>query len=243
MSDSNEILRNLVTLLTNCQPSSGTNSSSTGSASASNIVRSLRGDNRLADDVGRVLGSSLPASSRTGPVMPSLHQSSSSGRYVPYGRRKKREPKSYDMKLVLVDFIREVNDTGKTESYDGSVLLDAPFRVRENESDSSIRTRILAIVKSRFPSFNDTVLYASRQGRVVLNLSPCQTLDGKAVYTLKSKSTNNLYVMLSAPAPDRPPPDGDDEEEREHESEVRFLSLFFRAMSVVQTAIFSSLMI
>ena len=240
MSDSNDqLLRTLVTILSNRQPSSGTHSSSTGS-SASNIVRSLRDDNRLADDVGRVLGSSLPASSRTGPVMPSLHQSSSSGRYVPYGRRKKREPKSYDMKLVLVDFIPEVNDTGKTESYDGSVLLDAPFRVRENESDSSIRTRILAIVKSRFPSFNETVLYASRQGRVVLNFSPCQTLDGKAVYTLKSKSTNNLYVMLSAPAPDRPPPDGDDEEEREHESEVMF---FFFAISVVQTAIFSSLMI
>lgn len=135
---------------------------------------------------------------------------------------KKREPKSYDMKLVLVDFICEVNDTGKTESYDGSVLLEAPFRVRENESDSSIRTRILAIVKSRFPSFNETVLYASRQGRVVLNLSPCQTLDSKAVYNLKSKSTNNLYVMLSAPAPDRPPPDGDNKEEREHKSEVRF---------------------
>ena len=46
--------------------------------------------------------------------------------------------------------------------------------------------------------------HLSRQGRVVLNLSPCQTLDGKAVYTLKSKSTNNLYVMLSAPALDRP---------------------------------------
>ena len=206
MSDSNELIRNLVTtILSNYQPSSGTHSSSTGS-SASNIVRSLREDNRLADDVGRVLGSSLPASSRTGPVMPSLHQSSSSGRYVPYGRRKKREPKSYDMKLVLVDFIREVNNTGKTESYNGSVLLEAPFCVRENESDSSIRTRILAIVKSRFPSFNETVLYASRRGRVVLNLSPCQTLDGKALYTLKSKSTNNLYViiMLSAPAPDRP---------------------------------------
>ncbi|CAH3162434.1 unnamed protein product [Porites lobata] len=57
--------------------------------------------------------------------------------------------------------------------------------------------------------------------RIVLNLSPCQTLDSKAVYTLKSKSTNNLYIMLSAPAPDRPPPDGDEEEEDEHESEVR----------------------
>ena len=225
MSDSNDqLLRTLVTILSNRQPSSGAHSSSTG-LSASNIVRSLRDDNHLADDVGRVLGSSLPASSRTGPVMPSLHQSSSSGRYIPYGRRKKREPKSYDMKLVLIDFIPEVNDTGKTESYDGSVLLDAPFRVRENESDSSIRTRILAIVKSRFPSFNETVLYASRQGRVVLNLSPCQTLDGKAVCTLKSKSTNNLYVMLSAPAPDRLPPDGDDKEEREHESGVFFFFL------------------
>ena len=86
MSDSNELIRNLVTILSNYQPSSGTNSSSMGS-SASNIVRSLRDDNCLADDVAFVLGSSLPTSSRTGPVMPSLHQSSS-GRYIPYGRRK-----------------------------------------------------------------------------------------------------------------------------------------------------------
>ena len=157
-----------------------------------------------------------------------------------YGRRKKREPKSYDMKLVVIDFICEVNDTGKTESYDGSVLLKALFRVRENESDSSIWTRILAIVKSRFPSFNETVLYASRQGRVVLNLSPCQTLDSKAVYTLKSKSTNNLYVVVRSST---------------WQASARWWwrggtwarkwgEVFFSfVISVVQTAIFSSLMI
>ena len=56
MSDSNDqLLRTLVTILSNRQPSSGAHSSSTG-LSASNIVRSLRDDNHLADDVGHVLG-------------------------------------------------------------------------------------------------------------------------------------------------------------------------------------------
>ena len=68
-----------------------TNGSST-SSSASNIARS----------------SSSTSINR--PVLPSLHQSSSTGRYVPYGRRKKKEPRSYNMNLVVVDFIPEVND-------------------------------------------------------------------------------------------------------------------------------------
>ena len=155
MSDSNELIRNPVTILT-----SGTRSSSTGS-SASNIVHSLRDDNPLADDVGRVLGSPLRVElALSCPTCISLLLLDATFHMADA----KRGSQNHDMKLVLVDFILEVNNTGKTESYDGSVLLDAPFRVRENGSDSSIRTRILAIVKSRFPSFNETVLYASRQG-------------------------------------------------------------------------------
>ena len=169
----------------------------------------------LADNVGRVLGSSSSASQQNRPLLPSLHQPSSSGRFVPYGRRKKKEPKAYDMKLVIIDFIREVNDTGQTKHFDGNTLMESPFRVRENELDPPIRARILRIIKSRFQSFDGTFFYASRQGRTIINLSPCQTLDGKAVYTLKSKSTNNLYVMLSKQAPGNRPTDHSDEEELE----------------------------
>lgn len=68
--------------------------------------------------------------------------------------------------------------------------------------------------------FDGRFLYTSRQGRTVLNLSPCQILDGKAIYTLKSKSTNNLYVMLSKPAPGNRPTDDSNEEELEMEHEV-----------------------
>ena len=66
-------------------------------------------------------------------------------------------------------------------------------------------------MKSQYPLYEGTFFYASRQGRSVLNLSPCQALDGKALNTIKSKLTNNLYVMLSQPAPARPPADGRDE--------------------------------
>ena len=95
-----------------------------------------------------------------------------------------------------------------------------------NELDYSIRDGIVKVVKSRYPSHQGTFFYASSQGRSVLNLSPCQALDGKTLNTIKSKSTNNLYVLLSqpapAPAPARPPPDGlDEDRERDQlENEV-----------------------
>ena len=91
-----------------------------------------------------------------------------------------------------------------------------------NELDSSIRDGIVKVVKSRYPSHEGTFFYASRQGRSVLNLTPCQALDGKALNTIKSNSTNNLYVLLSQPAPARPAPDGlDKSRERDQlENEV-----------------------
>ena len=204
-----DLLQQLLSLIQSYRPSDSQASST--SSSASNIARSLRGDNTLAENIGRVLSSS-PSTLSNRPVMPSLHQPSSAGRYVPYGRRKKKEPKSYNMKLVIVDYIPEVNDFGRTELFDGSSLLECPLRVKENELDSSIRDGIVKVVKSRYPSYEGTFFYASRQGRSVLNLSPCQALDGKALNTIKSKSTNNLYVMLLQPAPARPPPDGRDED-------------------------------
>lgn len=55
------------------------------------------------------------------------------------------------MKLVIVDFIREVNDTGQTNHFDGNTLMDSPFRVQENELDPAIRARILSIIKFSIP--------------------------------------------------------------------------------------------
>ena len=115
------------------------------------------------------------------------------------------------MKLVIVDYIPEVNDFRWTEQ-DGSALLACPLRVTN-------LTLIVKVVKLRYPSHEGTFFYASRQGRSVLNLSP---LDGKSLNTIKSNSTNNLYVLLSQPAPARPPPDGlDEDRERDQlENEV-----------------------
>jgi len=81
---------------------------------------------------------------------------------------------------------------------------------------------IVKVVKSQYPLYEGTFFYASRQGRSVLNLSPCQALDGKVLNTIKPKSANNLYVLLSQPAPARPPPDGlnKDRERGQLENEV-----------------------
>lgn len=224
-----DLAQQLFTLLQTYQATTGSTHSQMPAASASAIAWSMRDDNLLAENVGRVLGSLSSASQQNRPLLPSLHQPSSSGRFVPYGRRKKRELKSYDMKLVIVDFIRELNDTGQTNHFDGNTVMDSPFCVRENKLDPPIRARILSIIKSHFKTFDGTFLYTSRQGRTVLNLSPCQILDGKAIYTLKSKSTNNLYVMLSKPAPGNRPTDDSNEEEleMEHEDDVSVLHMMY----------------
>ena len=115
-----DLAQQLLSLLQTYQATSGSTHSQTPAASASAIARSLRDDNVLAENVGRVLGFSSSASQQNRPLLLSLHQPSSSGRFVPYGRRKKREPKSYDMKVVVIDFIREVDETGQTKHFDGN---------------------------------------------------------------------------------------------------------------------------
>lgn len=194
------------------------------SSSASSVARSLQADAGLARNVGRVINSSHGAndSPQPMPILPSIHQPSgpsfgSTGRFVPYGRRKKKESKSYDMKLVIVDFITEVSDKGLTNKFKGSSLIEAPFRVQEKEFDASIRSRVMKIIHSRYESYDGSFHYASRTGRNTLNLSPCQSLDGKAVYTIKSKTTNNLYVMLTKPAPQGGPRSLDEQEDEEIE--------------------------
>lgn len=55
------------------------------------------------------------------------------------------------MKLVIVAFIREVNDTGQTNHFDGNTFMDSLFRVQENELDPAIQARILSIIKFSIP--------------------------------------------------------------------------------------------
>ena len=137
---SSDLAQQLLSLLQTYQAQTdGSSPSQTPATSASAIARSLRDDNVLADNVGRVLGSSSSASQQNRPLLPSLHQPSSSGRFFPYGRH-----------------------------FNGNTLMESPFRVRENELDPPIRARILRIIKSRFQSCDGTFFYASRQGRTII---------------------------------------------------------------------------
>ena len=90
-----DLAQQLLSLLQTYQAQTdGSSPSQMPAASASAIARSLRDDNVLADNVGRVLGSSSSASQQNRPLLPSLHQPSSSGRFDPYGRRKKKGTES-----------------------------------------------------------------------------------------------------------------------------------------------------
>lgn len=77
------------------------------------------------------------------------------------------------------------------------------------------------VEKCRYASYNGGFHYATRSGKKTnFCLSPRQDLDGKEVYTLKSKSTNNLYVMLTESAsPPLEPPLEDNEIEEEMDSD------------------------
>ena len=82
-----DLLQQLVTLIQSYRPSDSQAPST--SSSASSIAHSLQGDNNLAQNVGRVLGSALSSLSNRH-IMPSLHQPAA-GRYIPEGRIKARE--------------------------------------------------------------------------------------------------------------------------------------------------------
>jgi len=130
-------------------------------SSASAVTSSLRADSSLAQNVGRVFSSALSTQATAPtvsaiaqgnrPQLPSIRQPAHrySGRYVPYGRKKKSDERSYDMKLILVDFIPQVMATGRTEKFNGTTLLESPFRVQERELNTSIRRKIFEIIRSR----------------------------------------------------------------------------------------------
>lgn len=79
----------------------------------------------------------------------------------------------------------------------------------------------MVFFKCRYSSYDGDFLYATRsRKRTNFCLSPGQDLDGKEVYMLKSKSTNNLYVMLTKPAAPSLEPPLDEEEIEEIEEEM-----------------------
>ena len=120
------------------------------------------------------------------------------------------------MKLVVIDFMRELSHSGYTSNFKGQSLIEAPFRVQERELDADIHAKINAIIKYRYGGYVGEFVYVISSGkRNSLILSACQKLDGKSVYTIKSKSTNNLYVMLTKPAAGGNLEEQEDDEEEE----------------------------
>ena len=172
-----------------------------GSASKSgrSFVQQLRNDSQLAGDISRLTasGQSTPNKSASTRPLPSsvAGRNVYTPRYQPYLRRgaKKRQAKSYDMRLIVLPYNRSLNDKCHLRKFDGSFLMESPIRVMENDQDRAVRSQFLDIIRNRYATYTGNYVYITRPKRTELMKCPAQTLDGKGVYTLKSKSTGNIY--------------------------------------------------
>ncbi|KXJ06562.1 hypothetical protein AC249_AIPGENE1654 [Exaiptasia diaphana] len=191
--------------------------------SASSVASEMRSDATLAQNVAQVFQNTRDGVQSgiwtNPPQLPTLSQPAA-GRQVGRGRKRKAQ-KSYSIKLVIVDYLKEVAETGITNNFRSTPLMEAPLTVFENEQDASIRKKVLSMIKSRYSAYDGDYYYASRSGKKTnLNLMPRQNLTGKELNTLKAKSTNSLYVMLKKPANGNEEPDEEEDERDEYENET-----------------------
>ena len=129
---------------------SNANANVSSSPGASQIADGLRSDSSLAQNVNRLFNDSNRRIPQLSSQLPSVTATRQNRRYVPYGRAsKKKQQKTYHVKLVIVDYIEEVQTKGKTVHFNGHSLMETPFTFGEMDSDSTIRRSILHIVKSR----------------------------------------------------------------------------------------------
>ena len=198
--------------------------------STSDVIQQLQNDNQLAANINRL---TEPAQRGPGQTersrlqLPSaLNPSRYTPRYQPYSRSRKgsRQPKEkvYDMKLVVLRREKRLLEKAALQGFSSSYLLESPVRIRERDSDVTIREQLLSIVRQRFPSYDGSFVYVTRPKRTELMKCPVQSFDGKGVHTLKSKGTGNLYVMLTIDVGgDDDVESGESDEEQESQAEIR----------------------
>ena len=197
------------------------NSSTSGDAastafqSARNALRSLQSDASLASDVSRSFHRSSPGTSNTSSTsratLPSVaRRQGSSHRWsgAPYNRnsrnRSSRLPRRYDMKLLVVDCLPELfsgPSKGSISTYRGEAIIETPLFLMEDQTADNVKTKIMDIIRGRFPDFEGQFFFASRRNRNILSIAAEQDLDARGVNTLKGSGC--VYAVLdTSVAPD-----------------------------------------
>lgn len=195
-------------LVNRLQPTPGTTANNARAfESARNALRSLQSDSRMANDVSLTFNRSVSAensSSSSRPTLPSVaRRQAASHRFSPYngkGRKKTlREPKRYDMKLLVVDHIPELFSAParSISTYRGEAVIETAFFLMEDETANSVFDKIMDVIKGQYPDYEGQFFFTTRRNRNQLTIVANQDLDARGVRTLKG--TGSVYVVLDAP--------------------------------------------
>lgn len=194
------------------QDSSGSPSLANALGNARDTVRSLQSDSTLRNNISRSFTRS-PSASTSGSTNrttlpsvargpgPSHRFNSSRQSTVPYGRRPRaREPRRYDMKLLVVDFIPELfaaSSKGNISNYRGDAVIETPFFIMEDQTAVAVKNKVMAVIKNQYDDYGGQFVFASRRNRNFLSIAGEQDLDARGVHTLKGSGC--VYVVLDTP--------------------------------------------
>lgn len=198
-----EVATVLSELVSSLKSGSGASSSSSELDKARDAVRSLQSDAGMATNVSRSFNRPSTSGLSSRATLPSVSKKQApSHRFSPYSREKgkrksAREPRRYDMKLAVVDYIPELFGSGSARSitnYRGEAVIETAFFLMEDESTHAVNNKIMEIVKSQYPDYRGEFVYATRCNRNQLTVAADQDMDVRAVKTLKG--TGSVYIIL-----------------------------------------------
>ena len=146
--------------------------------------------------------SSSSSSSTPPPTLPSIasRRPGFSNRFSPYdGRRRRkpsREPRRFDMKLIVVDYIPELfSSPSKTIStYRGEAVIETAFFLMEDDTANLVHDKLMDIIKAQFPEYDGDFCFVTRRNHNQLTIAANQDLDARGLRTLKGNGS--VYIVL-----------------------------------------------
>ncbi|CAH3168210.1 unnamed protein product [Porites evermanni] len=208
-----DLSRNLEEVCSWLRSSSGADHSpSTSFHGARNALQSLRSaDATLSGDMSSSFSrSSNPQSAGTEPrrnrTLPSVARGRGSSHNwssrrqstFPYGRgtnaRKPKNPRRFEMKLMVIDCIPELLSDNSITNYSGDTVVESSLTLLKDESPSDVKAKILRLIRKQFPDYEGQFFFASRRNKNRLSITADQDLDARGEYTLKG--SGSVYVVL-----------------------------------------------
>ena len=153
---------------------------------ASNPQSSTSSRSATLPSLARGRGSSHNWSSRRQSTFPYSRRSNS---------RKPRNPRRYDMNLMVIDSIPELISKGSIANYNGETVIETPFFLMEDQTAEDVNAQILHIIQKQFPDYDSQFFFASRRNKNRLSIAVNQELDARGVHTLKGSGCVCIVVL------------------------------------------------